>query len=285
MWRVINRVGFSSSKKRTAAVIATGWIGDTIACTAAATSLYESGYQVTFFSRWPQLRAVLENDQRFTVRIYPHLKIIKLLKYVLELWFDKVVWEPKTWSYQEPFTSEIRRLAGCDPRPEYELFLGAPPQPKGRHQSGRPLIALGRDFYKRAYGRNIDELIAMLSEFADIEWIGLSPEKNSKHGRQDSLLSVARRINAADIFMGPEGGLLWLAAGIGMPCVYFSENIDAVAKRNGFLSLDQVLGSKNYFSDKSMHIALPSMCSNQVVLELVKSTLDNLRNQERSIQN
>jgi hypothetical protein len=203
----------------------------------------------------------------------------------LEFWFDKVVWEPKTWSYQEPFTSEIRRIAGCDPRPEYELFLGAPPQPKGRHQSGKPLIALGRDIYKRAYGRNIDELIAMLSEFADIEWIGLSPEKNSKHGRQDSLLSVARRVNAADIFMGPEGGLLWLAAGIGMPCVYFSENIDAVAKRNGFLSLDAILGSKNYFSDKGMHIALPSMCSNQDVIELVKSTLDNLRNQERSTHN
>ncbi len=278
-------MGFSSSKKRIAAVIATGWIGDTIACTAAATSLYESGYQVTFLTRWPQLRAVLENDQRFSVRIYPHIKIIKLLKYVLEFWFDKVVWEPKTWSYQEPFTSEIRRIAGCDPRPEYELFLGAPPQPKGRHQSGKPLIALGRDIYKRAYGRNIDELIAMLSEFADIEWIGLSPEKNSKHGRQDSLLSVARRVNAADIFMGPEGGLLWLAAGIGMPCVYFSENIDAVAKRNGFLTLDDVLGSKNCFTDKSMHIALPSMCSNQDVIELVKSTLDNLRNQERSTHN
>jgi hypothetical protein len=269
-------VGFFSSKKRTAAVIATGWIGDTIACTAAATSLYESGYQVTFFLRWPQLRAVLENDKRFTVRIYPHLKIIKLLKYVLELWFDKVVWEPKTWSYQEPFTSEIRRLAGCDPRPEYELFLGVPPPTKDRHQSGRPLIALGRDFYKRAYGRNVDELTAMLSEFADIEWIGLSPEKNSKHGRQDSLLSVARRINSADIFMGPEGGLLWLAAGIEMPCVYFSENIDAVAKQNGFLSLDDVLGSKNYFSDKGMHIALPSMCSNQDALAVVKSTLDHV---------
>ena len=257
-------------------MIATGWIGDTIACTAAATSLYESGYQVTFFSRWPQLRAVLENDQRFTVRIYPHLKVIKWLKYVLEFWFDKVVWEPKAWSYQEPFTSEIRRIAGCDPRPDYGLFLGEHPLLKGRHQSGRPLIAFGRDIYKRAYGRNIDELTAMLSEFADIEWIGLSPEKNSKHGKQESLLNVARRINAADIFMGPEGGLLWLAAGIGMPCVYFSENIDAVAKRNGFLSLDDVLGSKNYFSDKDMHIALPSMCSNQDVLKLVKSTLTTL---------
>lgn len=266
-------------------MIATGWIGDTIACTAAATSLYERGYQVTFFSRWPQLRAVLENDRRFSVRIYPHIKVIKLFKYALNFWFDKVVWEPKRWSYQEPFTSEIRRIAGCEPRPEYELFLGAIPTLESGHQSGRPLIAFGRDIYKRAYGRNIDELIAMLSEFADVEWVGLSPEKNSKHGKQESLLSVARRINAADIFMGPEGGLLWLAAGIGMPCIYFSENIDAVAERNGFLSLDEVLGSKNYFSDKSMHVALPPMCSNRDALELVKSTLDNVRNQERLMQN
>jgi hypothetical protein len=269
-------MAFSSSKKRTVALIATGWIGDTIACTAAATSLYESGYQVTFFSRWPQLRAVLENDQRFTVRIYPHIKIIKLLKFALEFWFDKVVWEPKRWSYQEPFTSEIRRIAGCEPRPEYELFLGAAPSLGSCHQSGRPLIAFGRDIYKRAYGRNIDELITMMSEFADVEWIGLSPDKNSKHGKQESLLSVARRINAADIFMGPEGGLLWLAAGIGIPCIYFSENIDAVAKQNGFLNLNEVLGSKNCFTDKSMHVALPSMCSNRDALELVKSTLNQV---------
>jgi hypothetical protein len=269
-------VVFSSSKKRIAAVIATGWIGDTIACTAAATSLYERGYQVTFFSRWPQLKAVLENDQRFAVRIYPHIKVIKLFRYALNFWFDKVVWEPKRWSYQEPFTSEIRRIAGCEPRPEYELFLGATPSPKRGHQSGRPLIAFGRDIYKRAYGRNIDELIALLSEFADVEWVGLSPEKNSKHGKQDSLLNVAMRINEADIFMGPEGGLLWLAAGIGMPCIYFSENIDAVAERNGLLSLDEVLGSKNYFSDKDMHIALPSMCSNADALELVKSSLNQV---------
>jgi hypothetical protein len=161
--------------------------------------------------------------------------------------------------------------------------LGEPLPLRSRDQSSRPLIALGRDIYKRAYGRNIDELLAMFSEFADIEWVGLSPEKNSKHGKQDSLLNVARRINEADIFMGPEGGLLWLAAGIGMPCVYFSENIDAVAKRNGFLSLDAILGSKNYFSDKGMHIALPSMCSNQDVLELVKSTLEYVRQKQDEI--
>ena len=283
MWRVTNLVVFSSSKKRTAAVIATGWIGDTIACTAAATSLYESGYQVTFFSRWPQLRPVLENDQRFTVRIYPHLRVIQFLKYGLELWFDKVVWEPKRWSYQEPFTSEIRRIAGCEPRPEYKLYIGALQPPGTRKESGRPLIALGRDLYKRAYGRNIDELITMLSEFADIEWVGLAPEKNSKHGKQDSLLNVARRINEADVFMGPEGGLLWLAAGIGMPCVYFSENIDAVARRNGYLSLDAILGSKNCFSDKGMHIALPPRCSNHDVLELVKSTLEYVRQKQDEI--
>jgi hypothetical protein len=274
---------FSFSKKK-AAVIATGWIGDTIACTAAATSLHEQGYQVTFFSRWPQLKPVLENDKRFTTRIYPHYKLIRLLKYGLEFCFDKVVWEPKRWSYQEPFTSEIRRIAGCEPKPDYQLHLGESNTPIKRNQSDRPFIALGRDIYKRAFGRNVDELVSLLSEFADIEWIGLSPDKNSKHGKHHSLLEEAKRIMTTDLYMGPEGGLLWLASGIGMPCIYFSENIDAVAKRNGFQNLDQVLGSKNYFPDKSRHVALPSMCSNQEVLKLVRSTLSYIKQEEVAIQ-
>jgi ADP-heptose:LPS heptosyltransferase len=119
--------------------------------------------------------------------------------------------------------------------------------------------------------------MAMLSEFADIEWIGLAPEKNSKHGKNNSLLDEAKRIASADIFLGPEGGLLWLAAGIGKPCVYFSENIDAVAQRNGFTNLNDILGSKNYHSRESIHIALPSHCSNQEAIELIKQAISSLK--------
>ena len=266
----------ASAKKKTAAVVATGWVGDTITCTAAATSLYEVGYEVTLFIRWPQLKDILKNDKRFKVRLYPHLKVIKSFGWLLDLCFDKVVWEPAGWDYIYPSTTEIRMVAGCEPKPEYELFLGDGFVPEVREKNARPLIAFGRDIYKRAYGRDVDEFVRMLSEIADIEWIGLAPEKNSKHGKGNSLLQEAKRIAAADIFLGPEGGLLWLAAGIGKPCVYFSENIDAVAARKGIGNLDHVVGSKNHFPDKNIHTALPSGCSNQQAIALIQSALQSI---------
>lgn len=260
-----------------AAVIATGWVGDTIACTAAATSLHDLGYEVTLFIRWPQLKTLLANDPRYKVKIYPHIKVIKAFRWFLNLYFDKVVWEPVGWNYIYPLTTEIRIIAGCEPRPEYELFLGKNFIPKLRKNTLRPLVAFGRDIYKRAYGRDVNEFVAMLEEFADIEWIGLAPEKNSKHGKNSSLLDEAKRIASSDIFLGPEGGLLWLAAGIGKPCVYFSENIDAVAARKGIGSLYHALGSINYFPEKNIHIALPSYCSNKQAIKLIKQAISSLK--------
>jgi len=272
----------SQLKKKRVAVIATGWVGDTIACTAAATSLSEAGCQVTFFTRWPQLKEILQNDVRFKVRVYWHLKIIRLLKPFLHMWFDQVVWEPSKWSYEEPFTSEIRRLAGCAPHPEYELFLSPGKTNTHHSHNARPIIAVGRDLYKRACGRNVDELIAMLGEEAQIVWVGLDPHKNSKHGKNQSLLMEARKIVNCDLFIGPEGGLLWLAAGIGIPCLYFTENIVEVAKQNHLSDLSHILGSQNHFPGQLKYRALEPYCSNQIALESVRLTLNHIQKSSES---
>lgn len=267
-------------KRKKAAVIATGWVGDTIACTAAATSLYELGYEVTFFTRWPQLKEILSNDGRFTVKVYWHLKIIKVLRIFINSYFDKAVWEPSKWSYAEPFTSEIRRIAGCKITPEYQLFLGNSLQLPRNPSDSFPVIAIGRDIYKRSFGRNVDELVTMLSMFANVVWVGLAAHKNSKHGKVHSLLNDVKKIAAADLFFGPEGGLLWLAAGIGKPCAYLTENISKVAKENKLDSLNHVLGSKNYFPNSKSHLALPDGCTNQEVVQSIKSMLDSLKIKE-----
>lgn len=266
-----------SLKRKKAAVIATGWVGDTIACTAAATSLSEKGYQVTFFTRWPQLIPILKNDSRFTVRLYWHLKLLRLIKPILKWYFDVVIEEPAKWSYKEPFTAEIRRIADCVPSPEYQLFL-SPSSHRGMQKQfldikRKPVISISRDIIKRAYGRDVDQLILIISEFANIVWVGLDPSKNSKHGKNHNLLNDAKIISNSDLFFGPEGGLLWLAAGIGMPCIYLSENISAVAKNHGMSSLENVLGSKNYFKEDTRHISLPPYCKNDFIIEKIREFL------------
>jgi hypothetical protein len=258
-------------KEKSAAVVATGWLGDTIACTAAASSLNEAGYAVTFFTRWPQLVSILRNDGRFKVLLYRYLRLKPLLKFILPFFYEKVIWEPDRWSYQEPFTSEIRRIAGCEPKPEYQLFLNHNVVTDSHPRS--PSVAVSRDLYKRAYGRNMDDFIKQLEGIAKISWVGLPAKKNSKHGKNHDLLEDARIISESDIFVGPEGGLLWLAAGIGKPCIYFTENIVEVARQNGLASLDHVLGSKNYFSNQSVHIPLAPYCSNSYAINTIKSQL------------
>lgn len=261
-------------KEKSAAIVATGWLGDTIACTAAATSLSEKGYAVTFFTRWPQLVEILRNDGRFKVVLYRYLRLKPLMKRILPLFYEKVIWEPDRWSYKEPFTSEIRRIAGCEPIPEYQLFLSKNVVSVRQHHY--PSIAMSRDLYKRAYGRDVDGLIKQLEGIAKIYWVGLLATKNSKHGKRQNLVEDAKIILESDIFVGPEGGLLWLAAGIGKPCIYFTENIVEVAKQNGITSLDHVLGSKNYFPDKFMHISLTPYCSNSDAIKAIEGKLKNL---------
>jgi hypothetical protein len=265
---------FFLPRKNTAAVIATGWLGDTIACTAAAGSLSEQGYEVTLFTRWPQLIPILKKDKRFKVQLYWHLKLIKFARFLFPFLYEKVVWEPSQWSYQEPFTSEIRRLAGCDPLPSYRLLLPEylPDLPVGNE----PVITISRDLYKRAFGRDVDQLIQMLSKIGRIEWVGLSAEKNSKHGKSSNLLVDAQKIAQSTVFVGPEGGLLWLAAGVGARCIYFTENIMEVAKRHQCDSLDHVLGSKNYFPDDPHHLALPPFCTNDYVFVVIAELANKL---------
>lgn len=262
--------------QKKAAVIATGWVGDTIACTAAATSLYEKGYQVTFFTRWPQLISILKNDSRFTVRLYWHLKLLRLIKPILNWYFDVVIYEPAKWSYGEPFTAEIRRIAGCTPMTEYSLFLGSEKAIADTKYQSRPVITISRDLYKRAYGRDIDNLIVQLKTLGEVQWVGLPYAKNSKHGKASGLLGDAMRILKGDIFIGPEGGLLWLAAGIDKPCIYFTENIVEVAKQNNIQNLDHVLGSKNHFPNKAIYFALPPYCSNEEAVNTTRNVLDQL---------
>lgn len=234
----------------------------------------KKGYQTTLLTRWPQLKELLQNDKRFHTKIYGHINFVKLLNPLLELYFDLVVWEPKKWSYQEPFTCEIRRLSGCDPTPEYELFL----QPKSSKPSLeapriRPVIALARDIYKRSYGRDVENLVTLLSKFADIHWVGLDPILDSKKGKGDSIVSDVRVIANSDVFMGPEGGLLWIAAGLGKRCIYFTEHFLEVQKVNQTNNLENILGSKNHFPGNANYVSLAPFCTNDEAINICQSII------------
>lgn len=262
--------------KKRAAVVSGGWLGDTIACTAAAASLSEKGYKTTFYMQWPQLKPILDNDERFVTKLYGRFLTNKIQRPIFRAGYDVVVLEPKCWTYDEPFTSEIRRIAGCEPKPEYSLRLSEVQKGliKSSEPKVRPLIAVARDTYKRAYGRDVDGLVNELSSFADVRWVGLNPDKDSKKGKNISLVKDASLIYNADLFIGTEGGLLWVAAGLGKQCVYFTEYILDMDKSIQRGHPCMVLGSRHHFPDAS-HIDLPAYCSNDYVVKTITDLFEN----------
>ena len=255
-----------------AAVIATGWVGDTIACSAAAASLHEErGFAVDFYIKWPQLASVLRADPRYRTHVYQDTRWGRW-----QLWqrcrdYHLIVREPAGWTYDEPFTSEIRRQAGCFVRPDYSL----PRPPSGLAGSmpaatQRPRLAVARDLYKRAYGRDVDALVSQLNESFELVWVGLPPDKSSKRGRRLDLMPDAVAMCQAAGFVGPEGGLLWLAAGLGVRCAYFTEHIAHVAESTPRGDPWRALGSVNLFPD-GPHVALPAQCNNDSALAQIQT--------------
>jgi len=255
--------------KKKAAVVSAGWLGDAIACSAAAASLSEMGYDTVFFMRWPQLKPIFDNDKRFTTKYYGRYLTYKAPRPLFPSRYSIIAREPAGWSYEEPFTSEIRRSAGCEPLAEYNLMLSERQigMARTRFSTNRPVISFARQCYSRAYGRDIDELADALTGIAEVQWVGLDPTKDSKKGKHLSLEEDASVIYSSDIYLGPEGGLLWLAAGLGTQCVYFTEHIFEIAKRKSG-NPRIALGSKNHFP-KASHIDLPPFCPNTHVIDTI----------------
>jgi hypothetical protein len=260
-------------QNKKAAVVATGWVGDSIMCSAAAKSLHEDkGYQVDFFIKWPQLMRIMEADDRFTTGLYQD-NFFGRLKLKLSLQqYDLVVYEPKMWSHTEPKIVEIRRLAGCRLSSEYILKI-AEELPLGYRVAGsKPLITLSRDIYKKAYGRDIDDFVNILHQLCDVEWIGLAPNLSSKYGKYEDLLPLAQAMKKSDCFIGPEGGMLWLAGCLGVRTIYFTEHFHHVRPPVPDGDPWKSLGIANMFPNAN-HIALPSYCSNQDAVEIISKGL------------
>jgi len=259
------------SKK--AAVVATGWVGDSIMCSAAAQSLHvEKDYEVDFYIKWPQLMRIMAGDNNFSTRLYQDTFLGHLqLKLILQK-YDLVVYEPKNWTHKEPKIVEIRRLAGCNLSSEYLLKIAENLSSGNRALGSKPLITLSRDIYKKAYGRDVDDFVKNLLQKCDVEWVGLDPKLSSKFGREEDLLPLAETMKKSDCFIGPEGGMLWLAGCLGVRTIYFTEHFHHVRPQDPQGDPWKSLGIANMFPN-SNHIELPSYCSNHDAVEIISNAL------------
>lgn len=165
-------------------------------------------------------------------------------------------------------------MAGFDPIPEFSITRPAPKSQKldlTVAPSSRPRICISRDIKKRSYGRDIDELVSFLSEFVDVSWIGLSPALDSKKGQRLGMEVDIQTLMSSDAYFGPEGGMLWLAAGLGVRTIYLTEHIHALEKKFG-PGVHKTLGMVNVFP-KGKHTALAPGLPNKDVVQKVADLL------------
>jgi hypothetical protein len=250
------------------AVVSRGWLGDSIACTAAAARLAENGKSVDFYHPWPQLQPILEMQALYRPILYNRV----WSKYFTPAWlkkrYDRIIIEPTPWSYQEPFTAEIQRLA--DISPINSLLPVIKLQPPRRENKERKRIAISRDIYKRSYGRDVDALVKQLSQEFDIDWVGLDPKLDSKKGVRRSLQSVAEAMLAADLSLVPEGGLLWFSGLIGARSIYMKEHIVEIKKVRPYVA-DSCFEMENILGTKT--VGAEPLCSNRELIYLIKNQL------------
>jgi len=86
------------------------------------------------------------------------------------------------------------------------------------------------------------------------------------------LLPLAETIKKSDCFIGPEGGMLWLAGCLGVRTIYFTEHFHHVRPQDPHGDPWKSLGIANMFPN-SNHIALPSYCSNHDAVEIISDAL------------
>jgi len=164
-------------------------------------------------------------------------------------------------------------MAGCDTVTEFQLTR---PDYKASGDSQRqsesvPRLCISRDIKKRSYGRDIDQLVLTLSEFNEISWIGLDSNLDSKRGVRSGMEKDIQTLLAADAYLGPEGGMLWLAAGLGVKTVYLTEHIHALEGKFG-PGVHKTLGMVNVFP-RGGHTALPPGCPNSEIVAQVQEAI------------
>jgi len=95
---------------------------------------------------------------------------------------------------------------------------------------------------------------------------------NAFSARAFSANSKAFAMKKSDCFIGPEGGMLWLAGCLGVRTIYFTEHFHHVHPQHPQGDPWKSLGIVNMFPNAN-HIPLPSYCSNQDAVEIISNAL------------
>jgi hypothetical protein len=294
----------------TKCLIATcGYFGDIAFATSIAKKLKEEQQfdTVDYLIGFPQMERLLSNDPYidnvFVSNIpSPH----PYSNSVIEAQYDKVI-KLQPLSFEVPPPYEYQVFAGVrNPGTDYKLYTEpsydtiAKSYIEELRQSGKKVVALmsnwepktyiftpeqyieGIDVPNLGYGgshRNINKVVSELKNHYIVLEIGVPQEYNQQQtavisdSDQKSILFECSLMKYCDAFVGTEGGLCNLAAGVGTRTIITGDFVHQLYGWNGVLKKIQKpkLGPIHYFNDSKHTVLDPYLSDDEVITHIINA--------------
>lgn len=287
-------------------IITYGFFGDIAFASSIAKKLKEeSQFQtVDYLIGFRQMQRLLQNNPQIDNVYIPSSPAVDPFNFFpLESSYDKVV-RLNQLSFKVPPPFEFQQFAGVNnPDTEYQIFTEeeydsiAKEHIESLNLNGKKTIALmdnwesktylftkkeyedGIDVPNFGYGgkrRNINWIKKELENYFNIIHVGM-PGGISQYetfgledNEQKSLLFECSLMKYCDAFIGTEGGLCNLAAGVGTKTIITGDFVHQLYGWNGVLKkLEKpMLGPKYYFPNKG-HVTLDPYLSDEEVLNQI----------------
>jgi len=290
-------------------IVTCGYFGDIAFATSIAKKLKEEQQFdiVDYLIGFPQMERLLSNDPYIdnvfvpsTPSPHPHSNS------VVEAQYDKVV-KLQQLSFEVPPPYEYQVFAGVrNPGTDYKLYTEpsydtiAESHIKELRQSGKKVVALmsnwepktyiftpeqyiaGIDVPNLGYGgshRNINKVVSELKSHYIVLEIGVPQEYNQQQtamlpdSDQKSILFECSLIKYCDAFVGTEGGLCNLAAGVGTRTVITGDFVHQLYGWNGVLKKikEPKLGPVHYFNSNNHTVLDPYLSDNEVIVNIINA--------------
>lgn len=297
-------------KNTSCLIITIGYFGDIAFASSIAKKLKsESQFQqVDYLIGFPQMETLMNNNpyiNKVYVSDFPNSTPIKNIDFSK---YDKVI-NLSPLSFEIPPPTEFQIVAGVkNPDSEYEIFTNAEYDSiaisaiEDLRSNGKKVIAVmanwepktyifteqqyidGIDVPNLGYGgkrRDIKYITSELEKEYNVVYVGYPQEYNQtitskvEDNNQKSILFECSIMKYCDAFVGTEGGLCNLAAGVGTRTIITGDFVHQLYGWNGVLKKikQPKLGPIHYFLN-SNHVELNSYISDE---EIVRQIIEHIK--------
>lgn len=285
-------------------VVTYGYFGDIMFATSLAQTLKRQYNQVDYLIGFPQMKELVENNPNIDIVLVSEISGPKPTKYVAG--YDHVI-ELGPLNYQVTPCEEYHQQAGLEyDGQQYQIYtnpyfdLDAKQTISYLHtEYCKPVVGVMTNWQSKTYiftpeqyeagidvpglgyggsHRDVQSIVDKLHHHFTLLPIGFDSNTSQHHTAglpthdKKSLLYEASLLKYCDAFVGTEGGLANLAAGVGCRTILTGDFIHQLYGPNGCIKkiADPQLGPNKYFPELGHLMLNPYYTDKEVINEIIK---------------